>query len=165
MKKRGVSAVIAAVLLILITVAAVSILWAFVIPMIEQSAMFNEPVSLEILQEGYTAWDPENKLSEIQVKRGSDNADIYGFDFVFVFGGNSYTHPVRQEIGLNSKTVYYFNFSEFEGNLEEVKIYPVYKGERKGDVVSFLRINNFEQRDLSSTGKTYVNILCPVKRC
>jgi flagellin-like protein len=54
MQKKGVSAVIAAVLLILITVAAVSILWAFVIPMIEQSAMFNEPVSLEILQEGYT---------------------------------------------------------------------------------------------------------------
>jgi hypothetical protein len=156
MSKRGISAVIAAVLIILITIAAISILWAFVVPMIDTVMDMNKPVDLQIVQEGYTAWDPINRLAEIQVKRGSDEAEILGFDFIFDMNGNSITHKVRQDIGLNSKSVYYFNFSNIEGNLETVKIAPVYKNEKRGDVVSILKINSFGNQDLSGTGKIYV---------
>ena len=45
------------------------------------------------------------------MKRGSDSADIVGFDFVFVLDGNSFVHEIRREVALNSKSVFYFNFS------------------------------------------------------
>jgi hypothetical protein len=108
--------------------------------MIEEIYEFEEHVNLEIVQEGYTAWDPLNKLAEIQVKRGSDNADIIGFDFIFVMSnGESLIHKSRQDIRLNSKQVYYFNFSGISsGELTSVKIYPVYEQEKKGSVTSIL---------------------------
>ncbi len=142
MKKRAVSAVIASVLIILITIAAISILWAFVFPMVKNITTVNVPVSLEIVQEGYTAWDPINRLAEIQVKRGSDNAPLEGFDFVFELDGNSFSHPIGREIEPNSRGVYYFNFSDIEGNLQMVKLVPVFEDGRRGDVVSILMVSS-----------------------
>ncbi len=155
MSKRAVSAVIAAVLIILITIAAISILWAFVFPIMKNITTVNKPVSLEIVQEGYTAWDPINRLAEIQVKRGSDSAKLEGFDFVFVLDGNSFVHEIRREIQLNSKGIYYFNFSNIEGNLQMVKLVPVFDGNRRGDVVSILMVSSVSTVPLH--GGTYIN--------
>jgi hypothetical protein len=72
--------------------------------------------------------------------------------------GNSITHKVRQDIGLNSKSVYYFNFSEIVGSLETVKIAPVYKNGKRGDVVSILKISNVVNVPVQGVGagKIYV---------
>ncbi len=157
MKKIAVSAVIASVLIILITIAAVSILWAFVFPMVKNITTVNVPVSLEIVQEGYTAWDPINRLAEIQVKRGSDSAELDGFDFVFELDGNSFVHEIRKDVLLNSKGVYYFNFSDIDGNLQMVKLVPVFENNRKGDVVSILMVSSVTTVPLQGSGKNYVN--------
>ena len=50
MKKRAVSAVVATVLIILITIAAISILWAFVFPMVKNITALNIPVSLKLFR-------------------------------------------------------------------------------------------------------------------
>jgi hypothetical protein len=124
----------------------------------ENITLLNVPVSLEIVQEGYTAWDPLTKLAEIQVKRGSDSAELDGFDFVFVLDGNSFVQEIRKDILVNSKSVYYFNFSGLKGNLEMVKLVPVFDGDRRGDVVSILMVSSVRSVPLhgASSGKIYV---------
>jgi len=49
MRRRGISAVIATVLLILITVAAISVLWIFILPMVDEVSTVGGIVSLEIV--------------------------------------------------------------------------------------------------------------------
>ena len=74
MNKRGISAIVATVLIILITVAAVTIIWGTVIPMVRDNLDFS---SLEgrvsvVTSEGYTYYDSDNESASIQVKRDPD---------------------------------------------------------------------------------------------
>ncbi|MFA4960583.1 MAG: right-handed parallel beta-helix repeat-containing protein [Candidatus Pacearchaeota archaeon] len=152
MQKGGVSAVIATVLIILISVIVVAIFWVFILPIISDLSEMNQVVNLEIIQEGYTAWDSQNKLAEIQIKRGADDADIIGFDLVFVFDdGNSVRHFVNENLEENSKKTYFLNFSEFiQGELESIKIVPVFKNKKRGLPLSELKIEPSIQEDLHS---------------
>jgi flagellin-like protein len=150
-RKKGVSAVIATVLLILITVAAVTIIWAFVIPMINDSLSgVNELVNIQIIQEGYTAWDPVNYLAEVQVQRGTDEAEIAGFDLIFSFGGNAVKHFVDGDLPNNNKKVVYINFSNYSnsGNLDSIKLIPVFEKGKRGSVTSVLYIDTIPKQEL-----------------
>ena len=64
MNKRGISAIVATVLIILITVAGVAIIWGAIIPMIGEDVSFgDEMVDLRIVTSaGYTAWDEESGI-------------------------------------------------------------------------------------------------------
>jgi hypothetical protein len=158
MIKKGVSAVIATVLLILILIAAIALLWVLVLPMIERISEFNEPVSMKILDEGYTSYDPDNKLIDIQVGRDDDGSSMVGFNLIFEMSdGNSITYKVTKSIERNCKTVFYFNFSEIEGNLKVVKIAPVYTGGKNGPVVSSLDVSDVVNTQHRIDGKVYVN--------
>ena len=101
MNKKGVDAVVATVLIIMITVAAVAIIWATVIPMIKNSALSAtaEKVSLSIeTAGGYTTWDASKNILRVQVKRGSDNTNLTGIEFIFTNKGSS-TNSTNESLG------------------------------------------------------------------
>ncbi|MFA5061062.1 MAG: LamG-like jellyroll fold domain-containing protein [Candidatus Pacearchaeota archaeon] len=152
MKKRAVSQVIATVLIILITIAAISILWLVVLPMLKDLSSFEAMVSLEILSEGYTAWDSENRLAEIQVKREVDDAKIVGFKLIFELENDNLYYIVDEVINFNEKKVYNFNFTNYSsyGELLVVKLIAVYEGGSESGVLSELVIEKIPKKDLST---------------
>lgn len=119
--KRGISAIVATVLIILITVAAVTIIWAAIIPMIQDNASFDDPnTRLEVTtQGGYTFYDTETKVLWVQVKRGADSEKIAYIEFIVSVGGNSIpfawedadTNTRFQAPAINAMKTYYLNLS------------------------------------------------------
>ena len=85
--KKGISAVVATVLIILIVIAAVSIIWAVIIPLIRDNlAAPNVGGGISIDSEnGYTVYDNNTKIACVQVKRDADSSDIVGAQIVFDF--------------------------------------------------------------------------------
>jgi hypothetical protein len=76
-----------------------------------------------------SSWDDENKLSELTVERGYDDANITGFNLIFDFEKGSVKHFVEELIDKGEKKVIKLNFSNFEeGNLVSIKIVPVFDG-------------------------------------
>lgn len=111
MNKKGISAVVATVLIILITVAAVTIIWSAVIPMIRDNLSggddcFKAQSDVSIGAEGYTCIEGYynstdgksatynastynvTKLS-IQIKRGSGNFELKSIQAIVHTGGQS----------------------------------------------------------------------------
>jgi hypothetical protein len=95
MNKKAISAIVATVLIILITVAAVTIIWQAIIPMIKQQTIGSticldavSQISLESA-EGYTCWDQENAIVKIQVSRGAEEFDLIKLQVSIYEGGSS----------------------------------------------------------------------------
>ena len=124
MNKRGVSAVVATVLIILITIAAVTILWAAVIPMLKEKLAFEE-VGVDLTIEtigGYTVWDEENNLASVQVRRGNDDANITEVQIIFICDGESITFYESAPKQGQAKTYYYRLWRK----PSKVRVAPVY---------------------------------------
>jgi hypothetical protein len=107
--KKGLSAIVATVLIVLITVATITIIWDAIIPMITDNVSFKDPnLRLDLVaSEGYTTYDPKLNLSTIQVRRGSDKADLIGFDLIFLIEGNSVKHFVSDFPAPNQAKVFW----------------------------------------------------------
>jgi len=103
-EKRGISAIVATVMIVLITAVAVAVVWLGIIPLIQNNLSdLNTNVELTLIsEEGYTLWDSTNRLATVQVERSEDESDIIGFDIVFTLEGNSVTHYVQNIPGINS---------------------------------------------------------------
>ena len=92
--KRGISAIVATVLIILITVAAVTIIWSVIIPMIKDNmdtADYKTRLSIGT-SGGYTFYDEDADKLYVQVVRGSDDGDIVGMEIIVSTGGDSVTY-------------------------------------------------------------------------
>jgi FlaG/FlaF family flagellin (archaellin) len=83
MDKRGISAVVATVLIILITVAAVTIIWAAIIPMIKQqteaSMVCQDAISQVSIESegGYTCYDDDGTPAFCNVETcGTENNEV-----------------------------------------------------------------------------------------
>ena len=141
-EKKGISAIIATVMIILITVAAVAIVWLAIIPMISKTDL-NTKIDLTLVtNEGYTLWDSKNRLAMVQVERSQDESDVIGFDIVFTLEGNSVTHFVGVMSGINSKSVYYINLTNYEGDLDSIKLIPIFKGGVIGRLILRLELTS-----------------------
>jgi len=127
MDQRGISTIIATVLTVLITVAAVTILWSATKPILDSVGFLDLPqVSFTIEKSGsYTIYDPENGYLSVQVKRGSDSEKIIALKFVFDIGGNSFSRKTYDVVGPNNILVYYFIFQK-DIIINSVKIIPIY---------------------------------------
>lgn len=124
---RGVSAVVAVVLIIMITVAAVAIIWAFIIPTIKNSLedSTSEKATLTIeTAGGYTTWDEVQKIARVQVKRGNDKLNLTGIDFSFIKQGNTKKNQTDKVPNPGTTKIYEFNLSDF-GKPEEIKVAPI----------------------------------------
>jgi len=136
--KRGVSAVVATVLIIMITVAAVGIVWAVVIPMIRDSlggsAVCNDAdVSIGTAQ-GYTCYDSVNNKISVQVKKGANNLSVSGVNFILTSAGSSYSKNYSYNFAQNEYHSFVFETSlDF---IDTVSIAPVLGGGKVCGVVS-----------------------------
>lgn len=91
--KKGVSAVVATVLIILITVAAVAIIWTAITPMIDKldrSAVCFDTVSqLTVETKGYTCIQGNNLM--LQIGHGSGDFDLADIQVLISAGGDTET--------------------------------------------------------------------------
>ena len=103
--KRGISAVVATVLIILITVAAVAIIWAAIIPMLssqigKSNACITAQSQLEIVDACANKGNnipPPNHIDpvlNITIKRGTGDFDLKDIALTIYKGGNSKTYKI-----------------------------------------------------------------------
>ena len=96
--KKGVSAIVATVLIILITVAAVTIVWVAIMPMITDTlsggtACFAVDTSFSLKNEGYTCIKDDNTIS-VQVALGSENITLEGVQILVSKGGSTTSETI-----------------------------------------------------------------------
>jgi len=128
--KRGVSAVVATVLIIMITVAAVGIVWAVIIPLVRDNIGVGDlckqvDVSIESSQ-GYTCLDSEKGIMLVQVKKGVQEANVSGLKFLLSSMGSSVIYSKQTVLQKDSYNLYYLNASGYP-SLEEVTLIPTIK--------------------------------------
>ncbi|MFA4960189.1 MAG: archaellin/type IV pilin N-terminal domain-containing protein [Candidatus Pacearchaeota archaeon] len=125
--KKGVSAVIATVLIILITVAAVAIIWAFILPFFTETmqggvACKDSVGQLSVKDSQYTCRNASGNIS-LQLVRGSDDfmlADVQ----VLILGSDGQTTTFKL---LNNKTTLKPGNIKFEDlpGVNEEKVYVI----------------------------------------
>src|SRR3989344_7139256 len=165
MNKRGISDVIAAVLIILITIAAIIILWASIIPLLSiKSIFFDYCIPNIITSEGFTAYDSSTKSIIIQVYNNCEDK-IEKIKLSLYFNGNSCAEIVDAP-EYNQKKTYKFNLSTYEtpellslsplvnrgGELSEGRGLPLIK--IPSGVVSDLNLPIFANGDCSDGSAT-----------
>ena len=142
--KRGISAVVATVLIILITVAAVTIIWAAIIPMInnqlEEGTLCLDAVSqVTIVDEGYTCYIP-NANTSIQIAHGAENFDLADMQILVSSGGNTISFSLINDTttlipatmnlnelpGVNEEKVFVIDTSSV-ATMDKIEIAPVVK--------------------------------------
>ena len=134
MKKRGISTIVASVLVVLITVAAATLLWTMIIPMISKSAFIEDPnLRFEIdTKTSYTVYDNENGFLNIRIKRGADTSEVTALKFIIGVEGSSISRRIsNEEVVLpNTAKIYQFAIG-FYSKIDQVKVAPIflYKGE------------------------------------
>lgn len=100
-KKKGISAVVATVLIILITVAAVTIIWAAIIPMIktqleEGTVCLNANTALAVENKGFTCFNAGN--INVQVSHGSKDVGLVGIQFLISEAGDTTSVEVTSNL-------------------------------------------------------------------
>ena len=152
MEKGGISAVVATVLIILITVASVTIVWTMVLPLVKDDLGFSELEGrVEIVTSGgYTVYDVDREIAIVQVKRGFDDLNISGIRILFSIEGDSYGSSVVTPDSGQAR-VYNFNMSGY-GKPERVWVVPIFvkgKIDKEGDVTSDVEIFSGKIYDVS----------------
>jgi len=118
-KKRGISAVVAAVLIILIVIVGVGIVWKVILPLFAELGYFSySEVQLNIVFQGYTVYDPAQHFAFVQIERGRDEVNVAGLEIGFIFEGDSTTYQTEAVPEPGGKYTYKFNFTD--DGLEEV---------------------------------------------
>jgi hypothetical protein len=131
MYKRGISAVVATVLIILITVAAVTVIWMAIIPMISENMAFNSITDRVdvVTSEGYTFYDSSEGYLSVQVKRSSEESEMIRMEIITSVEGNSFTTTVDAPEPGQSRV--YIIDMDGRGEPSSVSVAPIYKVENK----------------------------------
>lgn len=137
-QKKGISAVVATVLIILITVAAVTIIWAAVIPMIKNqissgSACLDAVSQVSLVSdEGYTCKNANN--ISLQVSHGAKDFELADIQVLVSAGGDTTTFLLNNDTttldgsgmpGVNEEKVYIINSTGISGTIDKIEIAPV----------------------------------------
>ena len=146
--KKGISAIVATVLIILITVAAVTIIWAAIIPMIsnqlESGTICLDAVSqVQLIDAGYTCVAADGTNVSIQVKHGAKSFELADIQVLVSAGGSTTPFSlvnVTEVIlpddntaaalklalpGSNEEKVFVIDTSAVTGTIDKVQIAPV----------------------------------------
>ena len=137
--KLGVSAVVATVLIIMITVAAVGIIWAAIIPMVRDglgSSSCNDADISIVSSGGYTCYDSANQKVAVQVKKGSNEVNVTGVGLLFSSAGNSYSANVSYAFANNEYHTFYIPATTL-GSVDGVSIVPIVSTGKSCGKVSF----------------------------
>jgi flagellin-like protein len=152
--KKGISAIVAVILMILITVAAVVLVYQGIFPMLKDLGIHSSKNSISIVtQGGYTLYDEQQKIACVQVMRETPE-EIQGLKILFSVEGNSHAGQVNKEDlpGLNQKRTYCFDLKNF-GKPDTVTIFTLPEG--KGIAITSI----IPTKELSSSGLTIVSNL------
>ena len=146
--KNGISAVVATVLIILITVAAVTIIWAAIIPMVgnqlESGTICLDAVSqVQLLDSGYTCVSSDGKNVSIQIKHGAKSFELADIQVSVSAEGTTSSFslidvddvliPTEDTAALlkdklpeaNEEKVFVINTSRVVGSIDKVQIAPI----------------------------------------
>jgi len=143
LSKKGVSTIVATVLIVLVTIAGASIVGVSVYNLVSENSSQEIPSLFIENSEGYTFWDEENKTMCVQIGRGDDDADFEKLQIIFDnTDGNSKTFlvPYTNEQGvipqINEKKVYCFNsLNEIPSS---VKIAAVFSSGKVSEILDSL---------------------------
>jgi len=142
--KKGISAIVATVLIILITVAAVTIIWAAIIPMIsnqlESGTICLDAVSaVQLRDEGYTCYETDDNTDgtynvSLHVARTAKAFDLADIQVLVSVGGDTKSfdlvgdslYAVGDMPGPNSAEVFVITDVTFNESTK-VQIAPVVK--------------------------------------
>ncbi|MCR4284777.1 MAG: hypothetical protein NUV97_01880 [archaeon] len=134
--KKGISAIVATVLIILITVAAVTIIWAAIIPMINnqlnKGTVCVDVVSqIAISDEGYTCKNTTADTISLQIKHGARDFDLADIQVLVSAGGDTTSFLLSNQTsdfpGSNEEKTYIIDTSGIVGTIESVDIAPIVK--------------------------------------
>jgi parallel beta-helix repeat protein len=127
--KRGISAIVATVLIILITVAAVTIIWVVVLPLVKQGIdVDNIDVRISIeTDSGYTYYDIVKRIGCVQVGRAAGKGNLVRIKTIFSFEGETFLgNFTGGEIpGENQAVQKCFNLTRFSYEPGTVSIAPI----------------------------------------
>lgn len=131
--KKGISAIVATVLIILITIAAVAIVWTAILPIfrgqIEGGTIcFDATSQLLIMDSGYTCYDSAANTIDIQLKMGSKDIDLADVQVLVSEGGNTASFNLSGAAvpGANEERVYTIDISSSGfTSLDSVQIAPI----------------------------------------
>lgn len=131
-QKKAVSDIVATVLIIMITVAAVGIIGAIVVPMVKNSMTASNFCSAALSDlyidevSGFSCLDSEKNVLVIKVNKGSAEIPYKGIRTSVTIEGNTYS-DFRESSFSNPSEVFYWNVSELSelGKIETLDIYPV----------------------------------------
>ncbi len=111
LNKKAVSAVVATVLIIMITVAAVGIIWAAIIPMVQNSlnkgTICNDALSdiTLIAEKGYTCINRSSSNISLQIKKGPNaKVELVAVDALIFVGGDSFAYRINGTDSSNNFT-------------------------------------------------------------
>ena len=123
--KRAVSAIVAAILIVLVTVVAVVLILSTVMPVVKEGLEFSDKclaADVSIDNSGFSCYDSVEEVVAVRVVSGVVE-DVLGVQVIGYFGGN--TEKTEEYIfGSNSAYIYYFNTSSY-GRPEVVKVAPI----------------------------------------
>jgi hypothetical protein len=98
--KRGIEALVATVLLVLITIAAVGIIWGAVMPLIKSNIQSSQKcfdADIEVKQGGYTCYYVYDNTVKVQIARGEKATDLSDIQIQLSSGGTSKSIRVTNE--------------------------------------------------------------------
>jgi len=130
--KKGISAVVATVLIILITVAAVTIIWAAIIPMINDqlargTICLDAMTQINIESKGYTCYDSVNNVAKVQIKHGAKDIGLVGLQILISEEGSTTSNETRGNMPVpNEEMVLNIPYSNKSADgPESVKVAPI----------------------------------------
>ena len=108
--KKGVSTIVTVVLLILVSITAVALIAAFVVPFIkgslsESQECFSALGKVEVVQGDYTGYNSEKGETYVRIKRGfSEDIEVQSLAVVLAGGGKSKRYDItpRDAIAVGS---------------------------------------------------------------
>jgi hypothetical protein len=112
--KRGISAIVATVLILLITIVAVTIVWVILIPLLQgsfSSVDVDGGVSI-VSSGGYTVWDSEKQVATVKVSGKPGSSIIEKVRLTFFFEDGSSESNLFPAPGPKEERVYEFLFNE-----------------------------------------------------
>ncbi|MDH3325002.1 MAG: hypothetical protein OEL89_05165 [Candidatus Peregrinibacteria bacterium] len=140
--KKGISAIVATVLIILITVAAVTIIWAAIIPMVntqlDKGSICLDAVSqVSLVDAGYTCKNQGN--ISIQIKHGAKDFNLADVQVLVSSGGSTFSYYLTDSVttivpadmdstklpSANEERVYVINTTNIAGEIDRVDIAPI----------------------------------------
>jgi len=136
MKKRGISEIVATVLIIAIAVVAAGIIMVWVVPMVRNNLGSNDCSNVNVFivsAEGYTCTDLAKNRTIVMIRRGDDILNLSKVKIILTKEGNSYSAESFAPSALQTITVA-INNTNFVP--DKIEISPIVKSGKSEKVCS-----------------------------